>query len=74
MSAVFAYSALGTSLCEVQTILGVSCYSLVLPPLVQTKWHCAALHENVILLLYHQRMLVLIQDVVNIPVIQDGRP
>lgn len=52
----------------------VSWYSLVLPPLVQTKWHCAALHENVILLLYRQRTLWLIQDVINIPVIQGGRP
>lgn len=72
LSAVFAYSALGTFLCEVEDILDVfvSCYFLVLPPLVQ----CAALHENVILLLYHQRMLWLIQDVISIHVIQADRP
>lgn len=76
LSAVFANSALGTFLCDVEDILDVfaSCCSLVLPPLVQTKWQCAALHENVILLLYHQRMLWLIQDVISIHVIQADRP
>lgn len=43
--------------------------SLVLPPLIQ-KLYGAALHENVILLLYHQRMLRLIQGIINMYVIR----
>lgn len=44
--------------------------SLVLPPLIQIKLYGAALHENVILLLYHQRMLRLIQGIINMYVIR----
>ncbi len=48
----------------------VSCFPFVLPPLIQIKWHWAVLHENVILLLKHQCMLWLIQDVISIHVIR----